>query len=178
LPVEEARPVVYRAGKLPKEIPSWFQQFDTDRDGQIGLYEWRQAGQSLDDFRRMDRNDDGFLTIAEVLRSAAPQVGNGGTAATPALTGTGAPNRLAGRAASDGIGGFGPRPFPSGGVRGGFARGGNGGRDVTAQDGSSRRANASSGDRRSRGGGGRNGGSFGRGSRRGGPGIPDAQGDE
>src|SRR5262249_54525953 len=44
-PIEEERkPVVYRTGKLPKELPAWFSQLDTDHDGQIGLYEWRAAG--------------------------------------------------------------------------------------------------------------------------------------
>jgi Ca2+-binding EF-hand superfamily protein len=69
-PVEEPQkpPVVYRAGKLPKELPAWFAQYDTDKDGQIGLYEWRAAKRPLAEFMAMDRNQDGFLTIDEVLR--------------------------------------------------------------------------------------------------------------
>jgi hypothetical protein len=60
--------VVYRAGNLPLDkLPPWFAQLDTDRDGQIGLYEWRRAGKPLEDFRAMDRNNDGFLTVEEVL---------------------------------------------------------------------------------------------------------------
>ncbi|MBL8798607.1 MAG: hypothetical protein JNM56_32220, partial [Planctomycetia bacterium] len=63
-PVDEPRPVVYRAGKLPPDLPAWFAACDTDGDGQVSLYEWRIAsGQSLDRFRALDRNDDGFLTI-------------------------------------------------------------------------------------------------------------------
>src|SRR5262249_36196087 len=64
---EEKKPVVYRAGKLPKELPSWFKELDKDGDGQISLFEWRSGGRSVEEFQKMDRNGDGFLTIAEVL---------------------------------------------------------------------------------------------------------------
>jgi Ca2+-binding EF-hand superfamily protein len=65
---EDAKPVVFRAGKLPKGMPEWFAKFDMDKDGQISLYEWRMAKQSLDDFKKFDRNDDGYITIEEVMR--------------------------------------------------------------------------------------------------------------
>jgi Ca2+-binding EF-hand superfamily protein len=65
---EVKKPVVYRAGNLPKDIPAWFQQYDTDGDGQIGLYEWKATGRSIEEFRKIDRNNDGFLTIDEVMR--------------------------------------------------------------------------------------------------------------
>jgi Ca2+-binding EF-hand superfamily protein len=65
---KEERPVVYRAGKLPKGLPAWFQLYDTDGDGQVSLYEWRMAGEPLQKFAEMDRNDDGFLTAEEVLQ--------------------------------------------------------------------------------------------------------------
>lgn len=64
----EKRPTVYRSGKLPKELPAWFAQYDKDHDGQISLYEWRLAGESLEKFAQIDRDDDGFLTVEEVLR--------------------------------------------------------------------------------------------------------------
>lgn len=64
----DQRPVVYRAGKLPKELPSWFVELDTDVDGQVGLYEWVKAGRPIDEFRSMDTNDDSFLTPEEALR--------------------------------------------------------------------------------------------------------------
>src|SRR5207248_2395219 len=64
---EVRRPVVFRAGKLPKDLPGWFEQLDTDQDGQVGLYEWVQAGHSPADFKALDRNDDGFLTAEELL---------------------------------------------------------------------------------------------------------------
>ena len=44
---------------------------DTDRDGQIALFEWRAAGWPLDDFSRLDSNDDGFLEPQEILKLLA-----------------------------------------------------------------------------------------------------------
>jgi Ca2+-binding EF-hand superfamily protein len=68
LPDEETkRPAVYRAGKLPADLPAWFAQLDADGDGQVSLYEWRIAGKPLEEFPKLDRDDDGFLTVAEVL---------------------------------------------------------------------------------------------------------------
>ncbi len=64
---EERRPVVYRTGKLPRGLPAWFEQLDTDRDAQVGLYEWRASGRPIEEFLKMDRNGDGFLTPEEVL---------------------------------------------------------------------------------------------------------------
>jgi Ca2+-binding EF-hand superfamily protein len=65
---EEVKPVVYRFGNLPKEVPSWFEQQDTDKDGQIGLYEWRSAKKSVSDFEEYDLNGDGYVTAEEWLR--------------------------------------------------------------------------------------------------------------
>ena len=65
---ERKPPVVYRPGKLPKELPAWFVQLDTDKDGQVALYEWKASGRSLEEFDQLDRNKDGFLTVDEVLR--------------------------------------------------------------------------------------------------------------
>jgi hypothetical protein len=50
---------------LPKEVPSWFEDRDTDRDGMIGLYEWRRAGLATKDFVAMDLNGDCYLTADE-----------------------------------------------------------------------------------------------------------------
>jgi hypothetical protein len=63
---DHARPTVYRAGKLPPDLPDWFARLDADGDGQVALYEWRESGWPIDDFRKLDRNDDGFLTADEV----------------------------------------------------------------------------------------------------------------
>jgi EF hand len=67
-PEEPQRPVVYRPGNLPKGLPSWFEQRDRDGDGQVGLYEWRQSGDALDEFLRIDSNNDGLVTAEEALR--------------------------------------------------------------------------------------------------------------
>jgi hypothetical protein len=68
---EEKRPVVYRVGNLPKELLTqapWFEELDKDKDGQVGLYEWKSAGRPIKDFLAMDANGDGFLTAEEMLR--------------------------------------------------------------------------------------------------------------
>jgi hypothetical protein len=81
----DARPVVYRAGKLPiKELPKWFIDLDVDRDGQVALSEWYKAGHDIDAFGEWDRNNDGFITAEEALykqrlnqiASAKSDVGN------------------------------------------------------------------------------------------------------
>jgi lysophospholipase L1-like esterase len=59
----------------PIPLPDWFRQLDTDGDGQIGLYEWRASGRPLDEFQRLDRNQDGFLTADEVRYSLAQAAG-------------------------------------------------------------------------------------------------------
>src|SRR5205807_5273536 len=87
---ERKPPVAYRAGKLPKELPAWFTQLDTNQDAQISLFEWRASGRTLQEFAKIDRNDDGFLTVDEVLRYEAAQgrtpqnlAGGGGTPGMP-----------------------------------------------------------------------------------------------
>jgi hypothetical protein len=63
----DARPLVYRPGKLPNELPAWFTDLDTNNDGQISLPEWRKAGKSIAEFQQWDRNNDGFITPSEAL---------------------------------------------------------------------------------------------------------------
>jgi len=70
-PEEDKRPVVYRAGKLPKELTAaapWFEQLDRDKDGQVGLYEWKADGRPIKEFLAMDLNGDGFVTAEEAMR--------------------------------------------------------------------------------------------------------------
>jgi Ca2+-binding EF-hand superfamily protein len=80
---EDKKPTVYRIGNYPRELPVWFVQLDTDKDGQVGLYEWKAAGRPVDEFVAMDQNGDGFLTVEEVLRHQRATV----KANTPAQTG-------------------------------------------------------------------------------------------
>jgi hypothetical protein len=67
---EEEKPVAMRYGKLPKDLPSWFDEYDLDKDGQVSLYEWRKAGKDVKDFTEMDLNGDGLITADEYLRFA------------------------------------------------------------------------------------------------------------
>lgn len=55
-------------GAHMQELPAWFRDLDTDHDGQIALHEWRKGGKKLADFRKHDRDGDGFITADEVLR--------------------------------------------------------------------------------------------------------------
>jgi Ca2+-binding EF-hand superfamily protein len=112
---EEKRTMVFRYGKMPKEMPAWFTELDGDKDGQIGLYEWVKAGRSVEEFKAMDRNDDGLLTAEEVLsfvRANSKSPGNDAVAAaSPGDAGN----------SRGGFGGGGP-----GGMQG-MGRGGRGG---------------------------------------------------
>jgi Ca2+-binding EF-hand superfamily protein len=120
-PVEAERkpPVVYRAGKLPRELPAWFAQLDTDQDGQIGLYEWKASGKSIQEFDEMDSNKDGFLTVDEVLRFVNKGKNPAGQ------TQLAQQNYGYGGGGSPGYGppGFGPPGFGPGGGDYGFNRG-------------------------------------------------------
>jgi Ca2+-binding EF-hand superfamily protein len=71
------RPVVYRTSNLPRELPDWFRRYDKNGDAQVSLKEWREGGGSLEEFRRIDRNNDGFLTVEEVLRHQGNGAPNG-----------------------------------------------------------------------------------------------------
>jgi hypothetical protein len=142
---EDRRPTMIRAGKLPREVPGWFEQFDGDRDGQVGLYEWVQAGRAPTDFKPMDRNGDGLLTAEEVLGymrqgsslTGSPVITLGGDTGNQGQFGRfgGGPGRM-GRGEFGGPGGGGPgrgRPGMGGPGRGEFGgpgggRGGRGGR--------------------------------------------------
>jgi EF hand len=57
-------------------LPKWYRELDEDRDGQVGLYEWRSAGQRpLGEFATIDRDGDGLLTPYELqqLSKSEPQ---------------------------------------------------------------------------------------------------------
>jgi len=129
-------PLVYHSDNLPKELPAWFRQLDTNHDAQIGLYEWKVSGRPLSEFRQIDRNNDGFLTIDEVLRYEAKRKGAGGMASS---NGNGDQSTFANQSSNgnqgggqggprifNGQGGGGNNAFPGGGGRGNGGRRGGG----------------------------------------------------
>ena len=67
---EEERPVAMRYGKLPQGLPGWYNELDTDTDGQISLYEWRKGSKEMKEFKEMDLNGDCLVTADEYLRFA------------------------------------------------------------------------------------------------------------
>jgi Ca2+-binding EF-hand superfamily protein len=107
----DKRATVYRAGNLPKELQrTWFEEYDTDKDGQVGLYEWKASGKSVALFRAMDTNGDGFVTAEEALRylkknpaAAAELQGN-------AAAGSGRPRSAASNSSASGGNDRRPRP--------------------------------------------------------------------
>ena len=70
-PPDDKAVVAVRFGKLPAGLPDWFADLDADRDGQVGLYEWRAAGKDMKEFMAMDLNGDGLLAPQELIRYAA-----------------------------------------------------------------------------------------------------------
>ena len=130
----DKKPTVYRAGKLPPNIPPWFRQYDTDGDGQIGLWEWKAAGRAIPEFEAMDINGDGFVTVEEVMRTVVAKAGDGsspgmgGFAMGPGGMGGFGGFGAFGGGRNRGMGGFGG--FGGGqGMPGGFGGIGGGGRN-------------------------------------------------
>jgi Ca2+-binding EF-hand superfamily protein len=60
-------------------VPRWFKEYDLDGDGQVSLYEWQEKGGSVEAFRKLDLNRDGFITLRELARGGALTSGNGNT---------------------------------------------------------------------------------------------------
>jgi hypothetical protein len=67
---EPKKQIVYRGNNLPKDL-DWFQQLDTDHDGQVGLYEWKASGRPIAEFEKRDLNGDGFITAEEIIKYEA-----------------------------------------------------------------------------------------------------------
>jgi len=57
-----------RAAKPPESpLPPAYRQYDTNGDGQIALYEWKDKGGRVAEFLKLDLNGDGFLTPDELM---------------------------------------------------------------------------------------------------------------
>jgi len=101
---EEPKPVALRYGHVPKEVYEqfpWFEEYDTNKDAQIALHEWRKAGRSIEEFNTYDLNGDQLITADELLRFTRKQADDQRIAAIMDGTGTG-------RAFATGPGGRGP----------------------------------------------------------------------
>jgi hypothetical protein len=126
-PEDDRRPTVYRAGKLPSNLPAWFEQTDFDRDGQIGIYEWVKTERQLEEFRGLDRNEDGLLTIEEVVGPVNQSSNSTTTPSTEMLAGgNGMLNGFSGFGVN-GLMQFGDWSQDNRGRPGGRGRGGDGG---------------------------------------------------
>src|SRR5215470_6170433 len=66
-----------RAAKPPESpLPPQYRQYDTNGDGQIALYEWKDKGGRVAEFLKLDLNGDGFLTPDELM-PASPMPAQG-----------------------------------------------------------------------------------------------------
>jgi EF-hand domain pair len=55
--------------RVTVKLPDEYRSKDTDKDGQIGMYEWPRADYAA--FRKLDLNGDGFLTAQELQRKGS-----------------------------------------------------------------------------------------------------------
>jgi hypothetical protein len=67
----ETKPVPKPRIRWPKalKLPDQYRSRDTDKDGQIGMYEWPRSDYAT--FRKLDLNHDGFLTPQELTPTSS-----------------------------------------------------------------------------------------------------------
>jgi len=119
---------VYRAGKLPDNVPAWFKELDRDLDGQVALYEWKAKDKVVDEFRDLDRNGDGFVTFQEAVWSTTRPKPSGSALASNDPSKTGRSTNASGRGTTPETPSSSSRPF-------GFNPGGSQGTDPKTQGG-------------------------------------------
>lgn len=65
----KTRPVVPEKERVTVDLPSQFSEGDTDGDGQVAFYEWRNWKRAeTQNFFEYDHNRDGFLTPKELVK--------------------------------------------------------------------------------------------------------------
>ena len=77
-----------RTSPLPKE----YQAYDKNGDGQIGLYEWERSKYA--EFKRLDKNHDGFLTPQELAVKVSVAAATVAVASTDTKEATADPGKL------------------------------------------------------------------------------------